>query len=71
MDVTLDETESFYMCPQLQGKSSMEDESLESSFVPFGTLGTSLGTSHMDAYKVAPNKGTFVFKLESTSKIVV
>jgi len=51
MDVTFDETESFYMHPQLQGESSIE---VESSFVPFvqkpsntnntlGNLDTSLG----------------------------
>lgn len=53
MDVTLDETKSFYMCPHLPGKRSIEIESLKSSFLPFGTPSTLPGTSHMDASKPA------------------
>jgi len=70
MDVTFDETKSFYMRPQLQGESSFEAggsfESFESSFVPsieelshsdntLGSPNTSPKTSSMDVSKIAPN----------------
>jgi len=69
MDVTFEETKSFYAHPQLQGESSFEAESfesLESSFVPsiqepshsnttLGSHNTSPKTSSMDVSKIATN----------------